>query len=98
MEKIMKLAALMREADKLAKEIIREGRENDDAFRVISADIRDGKMAVHIAHNLKEIGKDMGWDVVRNKRDDDYYIYEDSADVDGVKFFEILTDKEAQTA
>lgn len=95
MEKIMKLAALMREADKLANEIIEEGSKNDTDFRVLNVKIINGEMQIHVYHNLKAFAEKLGVDVVRADRESDKFPYEDSVNIDGVKIYEILTDEEA---
>lgn len=99
MEKIKKLAELMSAADKLAKELIAEDSQKENECRVIGAHISDGYMSVQIYKNLKALSDKMGVPIVRTYRDgDNEFPYEDSIDVDGVKFFEILTKREAETA
>ena len=95
MEKIMKLAALMAEADKLAKELIEEGRESDTDFQVLSARLSNGEMEIHIYHNLKALAEKLGVECVRANRADDTFPFEDSVTIDGVKICEILTKEEA---
>ena len=95
MDKIMKLAALMREVDKLSKELIDDGKCEESDLKVLSANFWMGKMEIHVYNNIKALAEKFGRDIVRAKRNDDFYPYEDSITVDGVKFYEILTEEEA---
>ncbi len=95
MEKIMRLAKLLRDADALSKELIEEGINNADEYQVLSAYMMGGITKIHICHNLKSLAERLGFDVVRTYRGDVYYPYEDSVNINGVTLYEILTAEEA---